>query len=609
MGIRKRLLILSIGISVPLILAGLLMLWALWQENKRELTHSIEEQSQLAAVGFEKWIDGQRQPLSTLATIAAEHPQGPLPFAGRLSYIVNTRPYWIDLWILDDAGSLRASYSPQAKSLPVEVLGTLRTEMRRRNSWSVTTDWTRGEGYPLLALAVPVTTGGMIVARIDGAAIAELFRSIQLSEGAVIGIFDSQRRVLYRSSAENTYLGTDRSDSPLFAPLKNQSKAVVETTSPYDGVERIYGLVVVGSTDCVVAAGVPSSTLYSPARRQIGRYLIFSFLALLCAITAAIVIARRIARPILKLSSAAEDFGRGELKARANVKDGGELEQLGAAFDEMAERIETRTLHLAELDRLKSEFVGGVSHELRTPLTTIKTLTRVLLRGGESQEERREYLETIGAECDRQIDLVLNLLDLTRIEAGVFTVCPTRVDAAVVVKNCAVIEQHAASTRSHDLQVDLPDGELLAVADANALRRVLCSLVENSIKYTPDGGIIRLSAKLEDEEIVIRISDTGCGIEASDVPHVFEKFYRGRPSTSVKGVNSDASPLDAPGIGLGLYLARTIIEEFGGRICVESSTNRGTTLAVHLPLFREQVETKEVDLVEASGSFLTTIRS
>ena len=598
MGIRKRLLILSVGISVPLILVGLLMLWALWRESKKELTHSIQEQSQLAAIAFEKWIDGQRQPLATLATIAAERQQGPLPFASRLSYMVDTRPYWIDLWILDDAGNTRASHSPDAKSPPKELLDTLRTEMRRRNSWAVVTDWTRGEGYPLLALAVPVPLGGMIVARIDGAAIAELFRGIQLSEGAVIGVFDSQRRVLYRSSSENTYLGTDRSDSPLFAPLNKQSKAVVETTSPYDGVERIYGLVVVGSTDCVVAAGVPSSTLYSPARKQFSRYLIFSVVALLCAIAAAIVIARSVARPILKLSSAAEEFGRGELKARANVKDGGELEQLGVAFDEMAERIETRTLRLSELDRLKSEFVGGVSHELRTPLTTIKTLTRVLLRGGESQEERREYLETIAAECDRQIDLVLNLLDLSRIEAGAFTVCPAKVDASEIVKNCAVIERHAASTRSHDLQVDLSGEELFAVADANALRRVLCSLVENSIKYTPDGGSIRLSAKREDQEIVIRISDTGCGIEASDIPHVFEKFYRGKPSKTATDEGDSRS--EASGIGLGLYLARTIIEEFDGRISVESSDDRGTTLAVRLPVYRENVETKDSELVEAS---------
>ena len=601
MGIRKRLLLLSIGISIPLTLAGFLMLWALWRESKRDLTHSIEEQSQLAAVAFEKWIDGQRQPLSTLATIAAEHPHGPLPFASRLSYIVDTRPYWVDLWILDDAGGMLASHSRHSERLPHEVLLTLQTEMRRRNSWAVVTDWTSGEGYPLLALGVPVSTGGIIVARMNGAALGDLFRSIQLSEGAVIAIFDSQRRVLYRSSTENTYLGTDRSDSPLFVQLSQQSKSVVETTSHYDGIRRVYGLVVVGSTDCVVATGIPSSTLYSPARRQISRYLIFCLVALLCAIAAAILIAQSIARPILKLSSAATEFGKGELSARANVRNRGELEQLGAAFDEMAESIETRTLRLAELDRLKSEFVGGVSHELRTPLTTIKTLTRVLLRGGESQEERREYLETIAAECDRQIDLVLNLLDLSRIEAGVFSICRTKVDVAEILRNCVVIEQHAASIRSHDLVVDLPQTELFVKADPNALRRVLCSLVENSIKYTPDGGRITLSAESRAEEVIVRITDTGCGIEASDIPRVFEKFYRGRPSTSDKGlVNSDSSGTGVPGIGLGLYLAHKIIEESNGRMHIESSNHNGTTVGVHMPVFAAKRESEEGQLVEAT---------
>jgi signal transduction histidine kinase len=573
------------------------VLWALWQESRRELNHSIEEQSQLAAVAFEKWIDGQRQPLSTLAAIAAENPHGPFPFESRLSYMVQTRPHWLDLRILDAAGEPLLMQSPAAKPLPFDVRTTLQNEIRRRNSWTVVTDWTAGDAYPVLALAVPITNGGMIVARIDGAAIAELFRGIELPDKAVIAVFDSQRRVLYRSSSENTYLGTDRSDSPLFAPLATQSKALVETTSPYDGIKRFYGLVVVGSTDCVVATGVPSSTLYSPARRQISRYLVFSFVALLCAIAAATLIAQSIARPIVKLSNAAKEFGRGELKARANVTNRGELEQLGAAFDEMAESIETRTLRLAELDRLKSEFVGSVSHELRTPLTTIKTLTRVLLRGGETQEERREYLETISAECDRQIDLVLNLLDLSRIEAGAFTVSHGKVDVAEIVRSCAVIERHAASIRSHDLEVDVPNEELCTLADANALRRVICSLIENSIKYTPDGGHIRLAAKSEGDEIAIRISDTGRGIEASDVPYVFEKFYRGRPSTPPDDYDSGT---EAPGVGLGLYLARSIIQEFGGRIDVEASSNRGTTLAVYLSMFRKDKEIKEDQFVETS---------
>lgn len=604
MGIRRRLLTLSIGIAIPLTLVGLAVLWGLWRESRRELDHSIEEQSELAAVAFERWVDGQRQPLSTLAAITAEHPRGPFPFAGRLSFIVNTRSHWIDLQILDDSAAQLVTQPPNSQPLPREVLTTLQNEMLRRNSWAVVTDWTAGEGHPVLALAVPVTGGGMIVARIDGAAMGELFRNIELPDGGVIAVFDSQRRVLYRSSTEKAYFGTNRSDSPLFIPLSGQSKAVVETISPYDGIKRVYGLVVVGSTDCVVAIGVPSATLYSPARKQISRYLVFSFLALLCAMSAAILMARGIARPVLRLRNAAKDFGAGELTARARVVGEGELEELGAAFDEMAERIESRTLRLAELDRLKSDFVGGVSHELRTPLTTIKTLTRLMLRGRESEEERREYLETIAAECDRQIDLVLNLLDLSRIEAGVFKISRTRVDVTEILRNCILIERHAAEARLHDLRAECPDQALFVNADASALRRVICGLVENAIKYTPDGGRISLSAWQVNEEVAISVTDTGKGIDSEDVSHVFEKFYRGRPAAIASELpNGDsAAGVEAPGIGLGLYLGRTIIEQLGGRIDVKDTSGYGTTFAVYLPASEEKGESNEEHLnVEAAA--------
>ena len=438
----------------------------------------------------------------------------------------------------------------------------------------------------------------MIVARIDGAAMGELFRNIELPDGAVIAVFDSQRRVLYRSSTEKAYFGTNRSDSPLFIPLSGQSKAVVETISPYDGIERVYGLVVVGSTDCVVAIGVPSATLYTPARKQISRYLVFSFLALLCAVGAAVLMARGIARPILTLRNAAKDFGAGELTARARVEGAGELDELGSAFDEMAERIESRTLRLAELDRLKSEFVGGVSHELRTPLTTIKTLTRLMLRGRESEEERREYLETIAAECDRQIDLVLNLLDLSRIEAGVFKISRTRVDVTEILRNCILIERHAAEARSHDLRAEFGEQPLLVNADASALRRVLCGLVENAIKYTPDGGCISLSAWQVNEEVAISVTDTGKGINTQDVSHVFEKFYRGRPAAIASDLlNGDLIVhTEAPGIGLGLYLARTIIKQLGGRIEVTKTSGNGTIFTLYLPGSQEEGESNEEHL-------------
>jgi len=580
MGIRKHLLVLSVGIAVPLTIVGLAMLGGLWQRSRTELNNSIQGQSDLAAVAFEKWLDGQRQPLLTLAAIAADRPNDWFTHSERLPYIVKTRPHWIDLQIISSSGSRLITEPSESPALPKELFASLFNEMALRNTWTVATDWTLGEGHPVLALAVPVADGA-IVARIDGIAMGELFRSIQLSNGAVITVFDSQRRVLFRSSTETAYLGTDRSGSPLFTSLAGKSQALVEAASPYDGIDRVYGLRVVPSCDCVVAVGVPSATLYSPARKQITVYLIISLVALVCAVSAAVLIARRIAQPISRLSDAAKEFGGGNLSSRAAVRSGGELQELGAVFDEMADRIETRTLRLAELDRLKSEFVGGVSHELRTPLTTIKTLTRVLLRGAETVDERREYLETISAECDRQIDLVLNVLDLSRIEAGKFSVTRSSVDVRKVLSDCAVIERLAAHAHSHQLIVDSSQDKLLASADSSALRRILCGLIENSIKYTPDGGQIKLSASRHNGEVAINVTDNGWGIRDEDLPHIFEKFYRGRPSKTF-AASEDRITTEAPGVGLGLYLAQTIVRQFDGRITVEPGEGCGTNITVYL---------------------------
>jgi signal transduction histidine kinase len=595
MGIRKRLVTLSVGIAVPLTLVGLAMTWGLWQESRRQLDDSIGKQSELAAVAFERWVDGQRQPLAALAAHAAQNRQPPYSFADSLPFIVKTRPHWIDLRILDAEGHTVVAEPANAAPLKQEFVSTILSEVRRRSGWAVVTDWTRGEGRPVISIAVPVDGGGSVIARIDGAAMGAIFSEIELSENAVIIVFDSQRRVLYRSTALKENLGDDRSDSPLFVPLTDKPSAVVEATSPYDGIRRIYGLVRVGSTDCVVAVGAPTGTLYRPARRQLLFYSLFSLVALASALAAALLIARRITSPVFRLREAAQRFGAGDLSARASAEGGGELEELATVFNDMAEEIEKRTERLTELDRLKSEFVGGVSHELRTPLTTIKTLTRVLLRG-EEDAERREHLEAIAAECDRQIDLVLNLLDLSRIEAGAFEVSRARVDVAEVVRSCVQVSRHSAEARGHTLSAELPDGLPRVFSDPAALRRVLCGLVENAIKYTPDGGRITLAAHPAGAEVAVVVADTGCGIRAEDIPHVFEKFYRGRPAAA-RGRNSvggGAAPrAGVPGVGLGLYLARTIIERLGGSISVESVAGHGSIFTVRLPAWEGEDEVGE----------------
>jgi signal transduction histidine kinase len=233
---------------------------------------------------------------------------------------------------------------------------------------------------------------------------------------------------------------------------------------------------------------------------------------------------------------------------------------------------------------VKDEFLAAVSHELRTPLTTIKTLTRVMQRRDPGEAERREYLEDIASECDRQIDLVHNLLDLSRIRVGGVQIKPHRVDACEVVRACEKIERADAEEHGHQLLVELPPELPFVRADHSALRRALCTIAENSIKYTPDGGSIMLRAYSDGGSVIIEVEDTGRGIREEDMPHIFDKFYRGH----VKGDGAERlsdNEQEVPGIGLGLHLARALIEGMDGSIEVRSRAGVGSTFRLRLPVW------------------------
>ena len=312
-----------------------------------------------------------------------------------------------------------------------------------------------------------------------------------------------------------------------------------------------------------------------------------------CSIGAALLMARNTLRRVKLLDSAARQLGEGNYAARIPVEGSDEISQVAQTFNQMSERLEEREHRFIELDDLKSEFVGRVSHELRTPLTTIKALTRLLLRGEITDEKQREYLETISVECDRQIELVLNLLDLSRIEGEVYRLSIQRVRLSDIVVSCIKAQTYAAEKRSHKFKID-PFSAIPPVrADPNTLRRVLINLIENSVKYTPDGGLITLSARDEGDFATVSVKDNGRGIPHEDLPILFDKFYRGKPNfraadtvnaTTATDLLEDAN---VSGIGLGLYLARNVMEKMNGRISVETEVGRGSTFTLHLPVWRD----------------------
>ncbi|HEV2861451.1 MAG TPA: HAMP domain-containing sensor histidine kinase [Pyrinomonadaceae bacterium] len=273
-----------------------------------------------------------------------------------------------------------------------------------------------------------------------------------------------------------------------------------------------------------------------------------------------------------------------------------------SAARERALSLEQQARREAEsANAVKDEFLAAVSHELRTPLTTIKTLTRVLLRKNPSEEERREYLEDIASECERQIDLVHNLLDLSRVTAGGVEMNAGRVEVGEVLRDCVKIERTSAAERNQKLVVEPIPGLPPASADRSALRRALCAVVENAIKYTPVGGRITLRARPErgGGRVAIEVEDTGQGIGEEDLPHIFERFYRGR-ARAVDGGEA-AGEEEVPGIGLGLHLARVLVEGMGGSIEASSHVGRGSTFTLRLPVWRDEPRAGGGDLFGVAG--------
>ena len=593
MGIRGKLLLMAAVIAVPLVVVGALDLRNMWLLSRAQLNDSVMQQADLASVALERWLDDQKKALDAIAALADDKDTRTPTIRENLENVLRTRPFWLDLRITNAAGTTIMSQPTRREILPTALTDYLVSEMRESNSWAVVTDRTVDEARPIMIIAVPIEKGGAVIARIDGAAINQLFESIELSPQVVISVVASDGRVLYRRRGSEAASEADVSWPPLSSA--NDRTNVVEATSPIDGVKRVYGTAHIRETGLVARIGIPSSTLYEPARRVLISYGFTGLMALLLALGAALVIERSIVRPVRRLRATAQRLGGGDLSARAPRLGGGEIGDLGTAFNTMASQIAEREERLTELDQLKSEFVSSVSHELKTPLTTIKLLAHLLQQKGVTEDEKLDYSKTIAVECDRQIDFVGNLLDVSRIESGAYKLRTRRVDVRQLISSCADVERHRAESVGLTLTTNVPTELPDVTGDFEALCRVIRGLIDNAIKYTPEGGDIAVSAQAVDEMVAICVSDTGRGIPETDLPHVFEKFYRA--ASEAEDGPSGSPGTAAPGVGLGLYLAQHIVGQLNGEITVETRQEVGTTFTVLLPLWVDDAATEEIEEV------------
>jgi PAS domain S-box-containing protein len=338
---------------------------------------------------------------------------------------------------------------------------------------------------------------------------------------------------------------------------------------------------------------------------------------------------------ILRLQTVSRDISKRREDERTRERAQNDLAQMFVGEQEARRIADFARVELEHASRAKDEFLQMVSHEFRTPLTTIKTLVRVLQHDGKSKAVREKHLETIAAECDRQIDLILNLLDVSRLEEGDADLKNEPVDINRVLDSCDKIERPAAEAREQTLSVERDKSLPKVAGDEKAIRRALCTIVENSVKYTTEGGTITVAARhiahhgvgdaaetdkkiaaelfgdlpkqmdfsgdkpLTGEEIAVAVCDTGRGILPADIPKLFQKFYRG--AKPLADASTDGTPDDAagkaetPGVGLGLYLAKRLITALGGRITVNSEVGRGSCFTIYLPVWNEKSGAPDAD--------------
>lgn len=316
-----------------------------------------------------------------------------------------------------------------------------------------------------------------------------------------------------------------------------------------------------------VQVSVPTDPIYAEMRQTWLSLLALGGGVLLLTALASLTLARQIAHPIESLTQVSDAMAAGDLSQRVQPGGTDEIARLGRAFNQMADQV-------TDMLTRQQAFSANAAHELRSPLTALRLRIEMLqtyVPTGDDDLTRR-YLAQMDGEVQRLRHLIDNLLALAAVDEAA---APPRVplDLAPLLYDTADSLEPVAQTAGVTLLVDAPPHLPTVTANAEQLRMVIWNLLENGVKYTPPGGTVTLSAVAHGATVDIRVADTGIGIPADALPHIFERFYRVDKARSRR----------AGGAGLGLALAHDIVVAHGGSIDVESAPGQGSRFTVRLP--------------------------
>jgi heavy metal sensor kinase len=397
----------------------------------------------------------------------------------------------------------------------------------------------------------------------------EAVKSVALIEAKAAG----EKKVFFRflsldgqvfSSSNMVYWKNIPVTEKAIRELLHNSRAVLETVTIQDRPEKVRILYAMINPSIILQVGLIMENYSRFLAAFKGIFIITMSILILAAAGLGWFMARRAVSGVEAVTRTARKISGGTLEERVFIKgQGDEIDQLAQTFNQMLDRIQILVTEIKEM-------TDHIAHDLRSPLTRIRGHAEVTLTTAKSLAEYETMAAGTIEECDRLLDMINTMLLISKTESGVDSIAVEEVDLSILVQEACELFLPTTEDKGVKLSCHVP-GRSLLKADIRMIQRLLSNLLDNAIKYTPSGGSVTVSLEEQKENLVIDVKDTGIGISPSDLPRIFERFYRCDQSRSFEG------------IGLGLSLARAIARIHGGDIIAVSEPKGGSTFKVILP--------------------------
>lgn len=413
-----------------------------------------------------------------------------------------------------------------------------------------------------------LTDSSGTVYQMDKTSLTPFLRMMSEALDATILLTDAEGKVLLCSDgAQSTYIGNNTLST--LVPQVENGFFTIGTLNGLFFTRRYTAaapVTIKGSTIGYVFISAPATTAFQTLRTNWQVYLLSTMSTLLVAFIVTYGLTYRIVRPLRQMAAATRRFARGDFNTRLSVVGQDEVAELADSLNHMADS-------LSSLESMQRNFIASVSHELKTPMTTISGFVDGILDGTVPPERQRHYLKIVSDEVKRLSRLVRSMLDLSRIDAGELKLNRLPVNLTEVVGGVLISSEQRIEQKELRITGLEDCGDCPVLGDHDLLSQVIYNLVDNAIKFTNENGEIDIRMSREGGKVFCVVRNTGAGIPAEEMPQIFERFYKSDRSRS----------LDKNGMGLGLYIVKTVINLHQGEITVRSVAGEFTEFAFWLP--------------------------